>query len=751
MTPLRRLLARHLLSIQLPLLALLAGLLWWGARSLLLSQAQRDGETRLQMAVQALDQRLTTVEQAGLAMADYSAQGRLPFTDLPGNARLLMPWLYHQNELRLVNFVDEEGRSLILVNITDGWHTREIQRNAKGILGVRWQKADASGILFDGQLLHEPLGFDVRQRPWYREARQLETPRWSVPYRLDPPQNRLVMTWLVPLKAPDGGRGGALGIDLLATDLNTFFQVLRPTPGSRLWLLDQNRQLLAEAHGAQAALPVPPGGDRLSLEGLPCRVLRSDVPTRAGSQWHMVLAIPERDLLAAARGKLLAITAAAFALLLLPIIWGLWEGRRLSREIQALARAADQVGAGIAPQLAKSQVAEFATLGQALHQAHADIQKRNALEQHLQHSQRLETLGTLAGGIAHDVNNHLSAILGQIFLVRDTLPEGHASIERLLQAEVAADNCARTTRTLLAFSRHGNSDLKAMDLNELLTEMADLLNYVLGGLVRVDLDLDPAPLCLQGDRVQLEQVIMNLAVNARDAMPDGGHLSFQTRRLASGELTLKVKDTGTGMSPETLARIFEPFYTTKAVGQGTGLGLALVHGIVHSHHGRLEVESHEGFGTTFSLSFPLDPSGVPLPTQPGAAVEVVGDLAHLRILVVEDETYLRETLEAALSTVGASVVAAANGTEAWEHFQAQPFDCILSDQRMPGCTGMELRSRVRGTGADLPFILSSGQDLEPFRSELTHDPAFRLLAKPFSIRELVELVRNACPATEGGL
>ena len=746
MTPLRRLLAHHLLRIQLPLLALLVGLLWWGARSLLLSQAQRDGETRLRMAVQALDHRLTTVEQAGLAMADYSAQGRLPFTDLPGNARLLMPWLSHQNELRLVNFVDEEGRSLLLVNITDGWHAREIQPTATGALGVRWQKADPAGIVFDGEPLHSPIGFDARKRPWYLEARQLREPRWSMPYHLDKPQNRLVMTWLVPLKNPEGARIGALGIDLLAEDLNSFLDLLRPTPGSHLWLLDQDQQLISEAHGVQAALAVPSSGDRLKLGGLKSRVLRSDVPTRAGSKWHLVLAIPERDLLAAAQGKLLAITAAAFALLLLPIIWGLWVGSRLSREIQSLARAADQVGAGIAPQLAESQVAEFATLGQALRQAHADIQKRNALEQHLQHSQRLETLGTLAGGIAHDVNNHLSAILGQIFLVRDTLPEGHASIERLLQAEAAADNCARTTRTLLSFSRHGNSDLQAMDLNELLTEMAELLNCLLGGLVRVDLDLDPAPVQLQGDRVQLEQVIMNLAVNARDAMPDGGSLSFQTRCLPSGTLCLKVKDTGTGMSQETLARIFEPFYTTKAVGQGTGLGLALVHGIVHSHHGSMDVESRLGFGTTFTLCFPMDHTGAPLHARP-IPVEVVGDLANLRILVAEDELYLRETLEAALTSLGASVVAAASGTEAWEHFQAQPFDCILSDQRMPGCTGMELHSRIRGAGADLPFILASGQDLEPFRGELTQDPAFRILAKPFSIKSLVELVRSLCPAS----
>jgi CheY-like chemotaxis protein len=169
-----------------------------------------------------------------------------------------------------------------------------------------------------------------------------------------------------------------------------------------------------------------------------------------------------------------------------------------------------------------------------------------------------------------------------------------------------------------------------------------------------------------------------------------------------------------------------------------------VHGIIHNHGGRLQVESRLGQGTTFTLTFPQD-GGTLLPARL-PALEPVGALNQVRILVAEDEAYLRETLEEALAAVGATVVGAANGTEAWERFGQQPFDCVLSDQRMPGCTGMELLERVRTAGFTLPFILASGQDLEPFQDELARDPAFRLLAKPFSITTLVDLIK-ACQPT----
>jgi signal transduction histidine kinase/CheY-like chemotaxis protein len=527
---------------------------------------------------------------------------------------------------------------------------------------------------------------------------------------------------------------------MLPQDLQAFLELLRPTLGSRLWVLDRKATILASARGPQAEVPVPASGDRALIGGHTFRILRSDIPDHAGTQWRMVLAIPERDLLAAAQTKLLGLTAIAFILLLLPLLWGLWAGRRISEDVQILAKAADRLGAGEVPELPVHQVSEFLTLGQALRRAHFEIQDRIRLQQRLQHSQRIETLGTLAGGIAHDVNNHLGAILGQLFLAREAMPEGHAASLRLTQAEEAAHRCARVTKALLTFSRQGKPDLAPLDLNDLVSRTAEVLERVLGGLVRVSLDLGPALPPINGERLQLEQVLMNMAVNARDSMPEGGTLTFETRLAPGAGVELRVSDTGTGIPAEALPHIFEPFFTTKPVGQGTGLGLSMVFGIVQNHGGRIEVQSEVGRGTVFTLTFPPGACADPELDPSTSTHDSKSSLAGLKILVAEDEVYLREILLEALSAAGAQVVGAANGEEAWQCFQGQPFDCVLTDQRMPGCTGLELLRRIRAGGSNVSFILASGQDLEPFAAETAADPQLRLLPKPFSVAKLVEIV-----------
>ncbi len=746
MTPLRRLIARHQLGIQLPIVAILLGLVWWGTRSLLLDLGHRDGEARLRVAVQALDQRLGEVERAGRFIYSYWEQGWLPFEDAPAGAALLSPWLTSQDQILVLNFVDEQGLSMLFMRTREGWQARLIQkRRGDGEKVLGWSRLDAHGLVPSAAEPHPLRGYDPRQRGWYQEARQLEEARWSTPYRLDPPESRLVLTWLVPLRDGAARTVGAMGLDLLPGDLQSFLDLLRPTPGSRLWVLDQEGVVVASAQGALSELPVPVARDRAVLGGMAHRVVRAEVPRHPGTQWRMVLAIPERDLLATAQGRLLGLTALASLLLMVPILWGLRVGRQLSRSVQGLAEAAEHLGAGETPALPATDIQEFHTLGQALRRAQSEIEEKSRLEQRLQHSQRLETLGTLAGGIAHDVNNHLGAILGQLFLARESLMEGHPACQRLLHAEEAASRCARTTKSLLTFSRQGPPDLVRMDLHELLRTEAELLGRLLGGLVRVDLDLEPGSLTILGDRLQMEQVIMNLAVNARDAMPNGGTLFLRTRRSPSGSVVLTLRDTGTGIPPEAVSRIFEPFFTTKPVGKGTGLGLSMVFGIVQAHGGRIEVESVQGEGTVFTLTFPAEAAEAPPAAQAGLAREPMGLLAGLRILVVEDEAYLLETLEDALALAGASAAGATSGEVAWQLFKGGTFDCVLSDQRMPGCTGIELLRRIRSGGSRVPFILASGQDLSPYRAELEADPGVRILPKPFTIAALVKLVRGFGP------
>jgi signal transduction histidine kinase/CheY-like chemotaxis protein len=748
MLPLRRLLTRHLLLIQMPVMVVLLGLVWWGCRSLLLIVARRDGQTRLRIAVEALDRRLTAVEQAGAFVTTYWQQGRLPFEDTGAGTALLMPWLSRQDDTIVVNLLDEQGRSLLLMRSLDGsWHTREIRRGARGNLEARWQKAGPGGPSGTPQPFLDAQGYDARARPWYRDARVLAAPRWSEPYRLDPPQSRLVLTWLVPLKDGQGRLQGALGLDLPAQELQAFLELLRPTAGSRIWALDQHHQILASARGGQGEVAVSfqgrALGERLDLGGVTHALLHRDLPGHPGSQWHMVMAIPEADLLAPAQGKLWGITVLASLLLLLPTLWGLWAGKRLAAEAQDLATAAVNLGAGRPPDLGATRILEFQTLGQALTRAHLEIQERARFQQQLQHSQRLETMGTLAGGIAHDVNNQLNAILANLYLARESVADGHPAAERLAQAEEAVDRCTRTTKALLAFSHQGLPEIQPVDCNALVRQSAVLLDRVLGGLVKVELDLEPGLPTIMGEPLQLEQVLMNLAINARDAMAQGGTLTLRTRAARDGAgVELQVLDTGTGIPEDVLGHIFEPFFTTKPIGQGTGLGLAMAFGIVQAHGGQLTVATRVGQGTTFTLTL------APGAADPGGAVaappvrESRALPQGLRILVVEDEAYLLEILSEALATAGATVTGAAHGEEAWERFQAGAFDCVLSDQRMPGCTGVELLHRIRASGSLVPFILASGQDLEPYREALDQDPSAHLLPKPFSVTRLVDVVRS---------
>ena len=610
-----------------------------------------------------------------------------------------------------------------------------------------------------GLSYHSPV-----TRPWFQAAREASGPRWVDPYAFFG-TNLPGITYIVPLRDPVGAFKGAIALDLMLEDLTERFWDSRPTPGSlfglvdgqgRLVLMPKAQGLLDREARAQAFMTplsgtflpaldqvwrARPEASWFKAEGQSHFGLRRALRPGQGPAWTLLLSIPEAELIGSAQRRLVLTAGLTLLCLLLVGLRARHLARRFGDPLRDLARAAESLVQGRVPEPPATAISELRTVGEALQRAGRMVVDRTRLQQQLQHSQRLETVGTLAGGIAHDVNNQLGAIMGQLFLAREAMPPGHPAAQRVARAEEAVERCAQTTKALLAFSHHGETKLQPLDLNALVRRTATLLDRVLGGLIRVELDLDPGLPGILGEPLQLEQVLMNMAVNARDAMPEGGHLWFRTRRSDTGEVTLEVQDTGRGIPPAILPQIFEPFFTTKPVGKGTGLGLAMAFGILHAHGGRIDVESEVGRGTAFTLVLPasgeapLDPSG-PHRAEP----EHEGPLAGLRILVVEDEADLRETLADALTVARAQVETADDGEKAWLLFRASRYDLILSDHRMPVCTGMELLRRVRGTGSRIPFILSSGQDLEPFQSELQADPRLRLLPKPFSVARLLEMV-----------
>jgi PAS domain S-box-containing protein len=368
-----------------------------------------------------------------------------------------------------------------------------------------------------------------------------------------------------------------------------------------------------------------------------------------------------------------------------------------------------------------------------------DLTERKELEDQLVRAQRIEALGLLAGGVAHDFNNLLTAISGYTQLADDQIGKADdMARQHLRDVLVASQRAAELTRRLLAFGRRQVLERTVVDLNEIVVEAQQLLARMISENITVVTELDPNLPLVKADRGQLGQVLMNLAVNARDAMPGGGTLTIGT--YADGtDAVLTVSDTGYGMDEGTQARIFEPFFTTKDVGQGTGLGLAMVYGIVHQSDGHLSVDSEPGRGTTFLLALPgtdaaAAPAGSPADVSDGHGSETV--------LLVEDEDVVRRLTAEMLARHGYRVVAATGPEQALE--VTEPWDLLLTDVVMPKMSGPQLAQVLVEThpGAGVLFMSGYSGAAVADRGMLGAD----LLEKPFTLDELGRKVRAALDA-----
>jgi PAS domain S-box-containing protein len=388
-----------------------------------------------------------------------------------------------------------------------------------------------------------------------------------------------------------------------------------------------------------------------------------------------------------------------------------------------------------------------------------DITERKALEEQLRHSQKMEAVGRLAGGIAHDFNNLLTVILGYTNVALGKLEAQNPLHRMLSQIQRAGEQAAALTGQLLAFSRKQVTELRVLDLNEAVDGMREILHRLLGEDVDLAVITQSEPCLLEADAGQLSQIIMNLAVNARDAMPKGGSLTIETHsvfresedvgrrniRPAGRYALLIVTDSGEGMDAETQSRIFEPFFTTKEVGKGTGLGLATVYGIVVQHHGWIDVYSEPGHGTTFRIYFPESTQALQQ-TVPSAAESRTQTTAT--ILLVEDQDGLRQLSEEVLTSAGYKVLSTPHGQAALKLAEQHPdvIDLLLTDVVMPEMNGPELADRLMRARPGLIVLYVSGYTDHALlhRGAIENGTAF--LQKPFlpdALRaKVAELLRN---------
>ena len=593
-----------------------------------------------------------------------------------------------------------------------------------------------------GEVIHWPEGpefiyqagatDDYGDTPWMELARPERNPegrpRWTR-LSFDP----IPRVWMISVVAPftrDGRHGGSVGHDVPLSRLLSPSLALAARRDTAFLLVDSERRIIASSEHSEQMLAA--GGDA-TIDDIPDAALRPLVArlfdetsinggvrrletdtlivlgTRVSATgWLVVSSIPRSSIGGALRTPLTTMriaTIVALGLVLLATVLTVAHERRRLREAQAAAREA---------------------------------------ELKLLHAQKMEAVGRLAGGVAHDFNNLVTVISGFATLAaRRAPPDDPVLREHLTQIDRATLRAADLTRQLLAFARVQPVEPRVVDLNALLRDLHKLLRRLISESVELITLPASEPACVRIDVGQLEQVLSNLAVNAKDAMPDGGKLTMAVE-VSGRDVVLRVTDTGTGMSDEVKAHVFEPFFTTKEVGRGTGLGLSTSFAIVQQAGGTLEVESELGRGATFIVRLPRVDERPELEgerdiSSPGKSV------ASGVVLLVEDDPQVRQVTADLLRQHGFSIVEAENGAVAIELVERgeQRFDCMLTDVVMPILGGGELVRRIRLLAPDLPIIVMSGYVDDPSLRADASRLGVEFVAKPFETEELVEKLRAA--------
>ncbi|MGV3571489.1 MAG: ATP-binding protein [Ramlibacter sp.] len=528
-------------------------------------------------------------------------------------------------------------------------------------------------------------------------------------------------------------------------------------------VVDRKGAVVARTRNAERFVSQRPPADQWALvQGAPGRVLgirsMEGVPMLASFHrssaygWGFFIAVPEAQVTSPARA---AAVFAGIAVLLLAasLLAALRLGHRIVEPIRRLAATAEALGRGAPPDPQPTGLAETETVARALRAAGASISEAsNELEARVRvaveeaekaqkamlQNQRLEAIGQLTGGVAHDFNNLLMVVDTNTHLLRRVRPELAQDVH-LARIQRAVGTGTRLTRQLLAFSRRQPLRPQRLDLAQLLPELMELVRPTLTSRVRVHCEVEPGTACVLVDPAEFELAIINLSVNARDAMPDGGELRVRARNVHDDALgaavLVEVADTGEGIPPELLGRVFEPFFTTKEVGHGTGLGLSQVYGMATQAGGSARIASQTGQGTTIGLLLP------PAPAAEGpeeGAVAAVPQAVARRVLLVEDNAELADATRELLLEAGCSVQHARSADEALallEHMQPPP-EVVLSDIRMPGeIDGLGLAARLQRSKPQLRVVLMTG-----YTPELEAARALRLQVLPKPVQP-VDLLR----------
>lgn len=749
MKPIRHHLQRDLLALLLLVILAMAGVASMAAwRTGRLVTESRTQENLLHLA-RDIEETVELVESVAREVERLWRVGRLSTqqeADLEGYFQEL---LHGNKEVHGIALIDDAGR------------------------GLHLRKAP-TGIPVRHTLLPRSPGAPMAAGGWYRIAEQQRKPVWTdlewFGQTLHPG-----LALLEPVFR-DGYVQAVIRVEIQVTQLAGRVWANTPLDGSQIVLVDPRNRVLIRPRpdhmdlgGGWDDFGRPLGADTLPLfhqaflqlqngkslarvrhEGRTYLVGREELNEPPGTRWTFAFASPETAFWTGSLTGHVAFLVGAGLLLASLVGWRIMRvTQRMTQPVEALHRVAQTLENGRTPQTIQSDVLEFSTLGEAMVHAGEALERERSLQAQLETAERLRIMGTLAGGLAHDINNQLAAMVGQLNLAKGHLTEDSPAWERIERAEEATGRCSQMIRSLLGFGRRTPTVLGPVPLNDLVQHGATLIEQG-SAPVELRLRLDPRAPRAAGNRAALEQVLTHLIRNAIDALPLGGQITLVTDRISSEEVMIGVSDTGTGMPPHVVSHIFEPFYTTKEIGKGSGLGLALAHGIVQSHEGRIEVDTHPGRGSAFRVYLPTwDPEGDEDLPELSSLAAPTGLLKGRRILVVEDEPTLRELVFDALTREEALVTLAQDGHRGLQVFHDGDFDLVLTDHRMPRLTGLELLAHIRRERPELPVILTSGYGLEGREEELRQDPFLRMLPKPFAFNVMVRTVRDMLPSRQG--
>jgi two-component system cell cycle sensor histidine kinase/response regulator CckA len=563
-------------------------------------------------------------------------------------------------------------------------------------------------MIEESVLLGEQAAFDLEEATDRTRAGQFERWRCDCRIRTRTGETRWMSDASVEIFAEDGSSVGSIGMLQDITERKRTEEEV-----SRLAaILSATTDVVAMADPAQQVLYVNLAGRRLLEIGEEKDVASLSLPDLfpAGARARVVL----EGLPAAARD-------------------GVWNA-----EVPLLRRDGREIPASlvlIAHQDADGTVRFFSTIAR-------DTTERRELEAKLRQAQKMEAIGRLAGGIAHDFNNLLTAIGGYSVMLLDRLDPGDPRRSDVEEIAKAGDLAAALTKQLLVFSRSQALQAQVLDLNAVVVNVERLLRRLIREDITLETRLRSRPVTVRADPGQLSQVLVNLAVNAEDAMPQGGRLTIETAVEAGDVATLSVSDTGVGIDPAAQAQIFEPFFTTKTRGEATGLGLATVFGIVEQSGGHIDVRSEVGAGTTFTISLPRVDE---LPVEDRAAGEAAEELSgHESVMLVEDDAAVRVLARDVLRLRGYSVVEAANGEEAVRLARTRegPLDLLITDLVMPGMSGRELSEELLERYPGLRVLFMSGYTDDVIFRVADLGPGRAFLQKPFVPGVLARKVRE---------